>query len=110
MNLTDDWADGVSSSAQKLKRQAEAQARYRERHPEKVKKYREEYDISPQGQEKRRKRQKAHVLKMRLRAVAEKGGKCAHCLQAFHHSAMDFHHVDPSTKETKVAKDKNFDQ
>lgn len=101
MNLSDDWAERTFSPEEKRKRQAEAQARWRKRHPEKAIAIRKAVEAKPASQEKRRIRQRQHVLKMRLRAIAEKGGKCEHCQQAFHHSAMDFHHVDPSTKETK---------
>lgn len=41
------------------------------------------------------------LLKQEL--VEYKGGKCAHCLRSFHPAAMDFHHVDSSSKEKSVA-------
>lgn len=82
-------------------RRAEITAAYRRRHPEKVKASRLASEAKPIAKEKRRLRQKAHVLKTRLRAIEYLGGACQHCGGKFHHSAMDFHHVDPSSKEVK---------
>lgn len=35
--------------------------------------------------------------------VEAAGGKCSDCGNAFHHSAMDFHHVDSDEKEMNVS-------
>lgn len=34
----------------------------------------------------------------KLRALEYKGGICVDCKQTVHHSAFDFHHIDPQTK------------
>lgn len=36
----------------------------------------------------------------KIRAIAYKGGKCADCSNAVHPAAFDFHHIDPSQKDT----------
>lgn len=82
-------------------RQAEIQKAFRERNPDKAKEQRQKAERKPEAQEKRRQRQKRHTVEIRLKAIDYLGGKCNHCGQTFHHSAMDFHHVDPSTKEVK---------
>lgn len=35
----------------------------------------------------------------KLQAIAYKGGKCIDCGYASNHTALSFHHLDPSTKE-----------
>ncbi len=82
-------------------RRRKAVAVWKERHPESAKELSRKHARTPSGIEKRRIRQKATNLKNRLRAITHSGGLCAHCGEAFHHSAMDFHHVNPATKETK---------
>lgn len=37
----------------------------------------------------------------KLRAIEYKGGKCQHCDGVFHPAALDFHHVDPYTKDVE---------
>lgn len=93
------------SSAEWRKRNPERTAEilksYRERNADKLNEQSKRYAKTPAGIEKRRKRQKQRNVEIRLKAVDYLGGKCNHCGGVFHHSAMDFHHVDPSTKEVK---------
>ena len=83
------------------KQRAEAQARFRERHPDRIKESKRKAEALPASKEKRRTRQRRHHLQNRLRAIAELGGKCFACQQSFHHSAMDFHHINPESKGIK---------
>ncbi len=90
-----------SFSERKKRLQREATRRYRERYPEKSKESSLKSNATQRSAELRRLRQRKHHLQIRLKAIEELGGKCLHCNQSFHHSAMDFHHVDPKTKATK---------
>lgn len=51
-------------------------------------------------------RRKDHVNKRKQQRKAEAiqmmGGKCADCDGIFHPAAFDFHHLDPSDKETVI--------
>lgn len=47
-------------------------------------------------------RVKTKRVSTKIWAVEYKGGKCNHCDGVFHHSAFDFHHVDPETKESDL--------
>jgi hypothetical protein len=88
--------------SEKQKRLArEAQKRFRDRNPDRARELRRICEAKENSKEKRRLRQRRGNLQTRLRAIAEMGGKCSHCQQAYHHAAMDFHHVDPGTKEVK---------
>ena len=39
----------------------------------------------------------------KLKAVEYKGGVCVDCSGEFHPAVFDFHHLDPSKKDLKVA-------
>lgn len=97
--MYDEPKEDVSLRRQRLLR--EAQERYKERHPGRTSETRRRCEAKETSKDKRRLRQKRHHLQNRLRAIAELGGKCYSCGQSFHHAAMDFHHLDPTTKETK---------
>lgn len=38
-------------------------------------------------------------LARKIRAIEYKGGVCSACGNSFHPAAMDFHHLDPTTKD-----------
>jgi 5-methylcytosine-specific restriction endonuclease McrA len=100
--LTSDDEKQIEEASQRHRRLLrEAQKRYRDRHPERIKEIRQRCEVKETSKEKRRIRQRKGRLQNRLRAIAELGGKCFHCQEAFHHAAMDFHHVDPASKEIK---------
>lgn len=99
MSVDDEQKETAVDRHKRLLR--EAQKRYRERHPERAREARQRCEAKETSKEKRRLRQRKHCLEVRLRAIAELGGKCSSCQQSFHHAAMDFHHVDPTTKTTK---------
>lgn len=42
--------------------------------------------------------------KRKLEAIAYKGGKCMICKYDKHQNSLDFHHTDPSTKESTFSK------
>ena len=44
--------------------------------------------------------QKAKWKNNKLRAIELKGGKCQHCGYDKYHGALEFHHIDPSVKES----------
>jgi predicted HNH restriction endonuclease len=90
-----------SASERKRRLGKEASARFRKLNPDKVKESRLKAESTARNKELRRLRQRRHHIQIRLKAIAELGGKCVHCQQVFHPAAMDFHHLDPSTKEVK---------
>ena len=45
------------------------------------------------------KAQQRRGKKRKLLLIEEKGGKCLQCGYSRNHAALDFHHIDPSTKE-----------
>jgi hypothetical protein len=90
-----------NSSQRRLRLLREAQKRYRDRHPDRASEARRRSEAKETSKEKRRTRQKRHHLQTRLKAIAELGNKCSICEQSFHHAAMDFHHLDPTTKQVK---------
>ncbi len=47
---------------------------------------------------------RAHTSKKREYVYAAKDGPCMDCGGSFHHSAMDFHHRDPSQKTDSISK------
>lgn len=55
---------------------------------------------APQTSYERVKRRRQHL---KLLAVAYKGGKCEECSYARCYQALDFHHIDPKTKEFTIA-------
>lgn len=78
----------------------EAVAKFRLKNPELIKKRKQVYEQTPKAKEKRRGRARDLYLSNRLRAIEHAGSKCIDCGGIFHHSAMDFHHLNPKTKET----------
>lgn len=85
-------------------RPREISAKFREQNLEKVKLNAKRYERTPEAQEKRRLRQRNQNVNNRLKAIEWAGGVCADCGQAYHHSAMDFHHLDPAQKESQGGK------
>ena len=45
--------------------------------------------------------------KRKLKAIEYKGGKCEECGYNKFYGALEFHHIDPSTKENTIATIKN---
>ncbi len=54
-------------------------------------------------------RLKAGKKSSKEKAVVYKGGKCLLCGYSRCLQAMDFHHVDPTTKDKKVSESSNFE-
>ena len=48
-------------------------------------------------------KQRIYYNKMKKRAVEYLGGKCILCGSVFHSCCYDFHHKDPTQKETKLS-------
>jgi hypothetical protein len=46
----------------------------------------------------------ARWTRIKIRAVAHKGGKCVACGVAYPHAAMQFHHRDPAEKDVEWGK------
>lgn len=46
--------------------------------------------------------QKSRGLAKKIRSVKSKGGKCKKCGYAKNLSALEFHHIDPSTKNFQI--------
>lgn len=58
------------------------------------------YRLSSKGEYNKKARQRRNERK--LRAITYKGGVCEICRQSFHQAAFDFHHIDPTQKDTDV--------
>lgn len=50
--------------------------------------------------EKHRQHSRQWYRRKKLKAIELKGGVCIDCKQQVHPAAFDFHHVDPTTKES----------
>jgi 5-methylcytosine-specific restriction endonuclease McrA len=47
--------------------------------------------------------QKYWAFKRKARLILKKGGKCSRCGYAANITALNFHHLDPATKENKLS-------
>lgn len=45
-----------------------------------------------------------HARMRKQEAIKQLGGKCSQCGGLFHPAAYDFHHIDPTEKETGIAR------
>lgn len=56
------------------------------------------------GRCKSAERKRERRLELKMKAIKYKGGKCSKCGYSLDHSALEFHHVDMSTKEFNISK------
>ena len=93
-----DSLEPMTSDERKLAAK-QANKRWRERNPDLVKEIARASAKDLKQKELRQIRQRRLNEEKRLKAINLLGGRCAHCGNEYHHSAMDFHHIDPETKE-----------
>ena len=98
------WAS-LSPEEKKIKRR-EYNARYKAKHPEKVKEQNALYKEKNKEvlREKATVWQKKKSRENKIKAIEYKGGKCLDCQGVFHPCCYDFHHTDPTVKDTTIAR------
>lgn len=98
------WKD--LSPEEKTIRRREYRKTYKERHPERVKEFAREYKERNKAviRVKASIWQKQKGRENKLKAIEYLGGCCIDCKQTFPPNVYDFHHLDPSIKETTIAR------
>ena len=93
------------------------QRRYYEKHKEKYNEYGRNYyhrnvekcalrakEWRENNKDYRRTKQREDKRQRKLEAIEYKGGKCEQCLQTFHPSIYEFHHLNPEEKDRDPSK------
>lgn len=86
----------------------ESSIRWHKEHPEKMREYLRNYEL--RHKEERVKRSRLRIQKRKEELVKLLGKKCVRCGYDKYFGALEFHHIDPKTKESEFEwQKKNFD-
>lgn len=61
------------------------------------------YKTNPESYKKQKLKQTQSRRERKLKAIEYKSNRCEDCLQTYHPSVYEFHHIDPTTKEKNLA-------
>lgn len=103
MTYSKQWLS-LSPEDKKIKRK-EYNDRYEQKHPEKAKENRKRYEEKHINQIRKRAStwQKEKGRQNKLKAIAYLGGYCTDCGNEFPPYVYDFHHLDPTIKDSTIA-------
>lgn len=103
MTYSKQWLS-LSPEDKKIKRK-EYNDRYEQKHPEKAKENRKRYEEKHINQIRKRAStwQKEKGRQNKLKAIAYLGGHCTDCGNEFPPYVYDFHHLDPTIKDSTIA-------
>jgi NAD-dependent dihydropyrimidine dehydrogenase PreA subunit len=104
MTYSKQWLS-LSPEEKKIKRK-EYNNRYEQKHPERAKEHRKRYEEKHIDQIRKRASawQKEKGRKNKLKAIEYLGGHCADCKNEFPPYVYDFHHLDPTIKDSNIAR------